>query len=622
MRASSSGSWSPSSDDPLRLLDELHGIADHREGLQAEEVHLEQPELFDGTHGEPGDQLGPLGVLVQRHALHERLVRDHDRGGVNGGVARAALQRLGHGPQLGHARIALDLLRERRGFLERLVERDVEREARDELRDAVGLAVGEAEDARHVAEHRLGPHGPERDDVGDAVGAVAVDDVADHLVAAVVGEVDVHVGHRDPLGVQKPLEEQPVPDRVDIGDAEAIRGEGAGRRPPARPDRDPLPPRVRDEVPHDEEIPGESHLLDDAELEAEALDHRVGGGRAVARGQALVGQVLQVRIEREPVGHLVARQMELPERELDIAPLRHGQGVRVRLGQLLEHRAHLVGRLQVELFGREAPAVRVGHRRAGLDAQERLVGPGVLGLEVVRVIGPDEGRADRAGDPDGALRDLALLLESVGLDLHEVVVLAEDLLIPARRLERLGLVARGELTAHLGIEAAGEHEQPLGVLGEELPVHPRLVVVALEIGLGDESHEIGVADLVADEDRAVAGALVAAVLPRSLGAASRRDVQLRAEDGLHAGLHAGRVEIDAAEEVAVVGERERGEAQLLRRAGRASRGARRRRAGCTPSGRAGERNRRAVSDFFTPIRWCSAAWRRCRRPRGSPRAPR
>src|SRR6185295_58548 len=73
---------------------------------------------------------------------------------------------------------------------------------------------------------------------------------------------------------------------------------------------------------------------------------------------------------------------------------------------------------------------------------------------------------------------------------------------------------------------------------------------------------IGVAGLVAHEDGAVAGALVAAILPRPLEAAPRRDVELRAEDGLHARLHAGRIEIDAAEEVAVVGERERGEAQL------------------------------------------------------------
>ena len=192
------------------------------------------------------------------------------------------------------------------------------------------------------------------------------------------------------------------------------------------------------------------------------------------------------------------------------------------------------------------------------------MGPGVLGLEVVRVIGPDEGCADRVGDPDRPRRDLALLLEPVRLHLHEVMVLAEDLLIPACRLERLGLVTRGELTAHLGIEAPGEHEEPVGVLGEELPVHARLVVVALEVGLGDEPHEIGVAGLVAHEDGAVAGALVAAVLSRPLEAAPRRDVELRAEDGLHARLHAGRVEIDAAEEVAVVGQGEGGEAQLLR----------------------------------------------------------
>ena len=134
--------------------------------------------------------------------------------------------------------LALDLLGERGGLLERLVERDVEREARDELGDAVGLAVGEAEDARHVAEHRLGAHGPERDDVGDPVRAVAVDDVADDLVAPVVGEIDVHVGHRDALGVEEPLEDQPVADGVDVGDAEAIGGERAGRRAAARPDGD------------------------------------------------------------------------------------------------------------------------------------------------------------------------------------------------------------------------------------------------------------------------------------------------------------------------------------------------------------------------------------------------
>src|SRR6266478_8358284 len=89
-------------------------------------------------------------------------------------------------------------------------------------------------------------------------------------VATVVGEVDVHIGHRDPLGVQEALEEEAVTDRVDVRDPEAVRGERPGRGAAAGPDGDPLLARVMDEVPDDQEVAGESHLLDDRELVVEA----------------------------------------------------------------------------------------------------------------------------------------------------------------------------------------------------------------------------------------------------------------------------------------------------------------------------------------------------------------
>src|SRR5262249_54768846 len=62
---------------------------------------------------------------------------------------------------------------------------------------------------------------------------------------------------------------------------------------------------------------------------------------------------------------------------------------------------------------------------------------------------------------------------------------------------------------------------------------------------------------------AVARALVTPVLTGALETAARRNIQLAPDDRLHAGLRAARVEVHAPEQVAVVGERDRGELELL-----------------------------------------------------------
>src|SRR5262249_48689070 len=155
----------------------------------------------------------------------------------------------------------------------------------------------------------------------------------------------------------------------------------------------------------------------------------------------------------------------------------------------------------------------------GLDAQERLVRLRVARVDVVRVVGAAERRPQLPGDANRALGDARLLIYSMRLDLHEVGVFAEYLLVPACRFESLGFVPRGEEAADLGIEAAGKNEESVRMLGQQLAVHPRLVVEALEVGLGDEPDQVAVARFAPDQDRRVARALVAAVLPGALEAA-------------------------------------------------------------------------------------------------------
>jgi hypothetical protein len=139
--------------------------------------------------------------------LVEWIVGDHHGRGVDGGVTRAALEGARDVPQLGHALLPSHHVGQGRRLLIGVVECDVERKVRHELGDAVDLGVRHAEYAPDVADGRLGAKRTERDDVSDPVPAVLVGHVADDLVAPVVGEVDVHVRHRDPLGVQESLEE-------------------------------------------------------------------------------------------------------------------------------------------------------------------------------------------------------------------------------------------------------------------------------------------------------------------------------------------------------------------------------------------------------------------------------
>ena len=101
------------------------------------------------------------------------------------------------------------------------------------------------------------------------------------------------------------------------------------------------------------------------------------------------------------------------------------------------------------------------------------------------------------------------------------------------------------------------------MLGEQILVDAGLVVEALEVRLGNELDQVAIADVVPDQDGEVVRALVAAILRATLLARPGRDVELAADDGLDAGFRRRLVEVDRAEEIAVVGERDGRELEVL-----------------------------------------------------------
>ena len=98
---------------------------------------------------------------------------------------------------------------------------------RDQARRLIDQRQIDVERASYVADGGFRAERPEGDDGGDFIFAVFARRVVDHFGAAVVGVVEVDVGHTDATGIEEALKQQVILNRVDVGDAEAVGGDAA-----------------------------------------------------------------------------------------------------------------------------------------------------------------------------------------------------------------------------------------------------------------------------------------------------------------------------------------------------------------------------------------------------------
>ena len=77
-----------------RLIDQILGAFDHRQGFESQKVEFDEPDFFDVSHRILGDDF-VVGAFVERHVVGERSFRDHDTGGVSRGVAGQSFERTG-----------------------------------------------------------------------------------------------------------------------------------------------------------------------------------------------------------------------------------------------------------------------------------------------------------------------------------------------------------------------------------------------------------------------------------------------------------------------------------------------------------------------------------------------
>ena len=258
--------------------------------------------------------------------------------------------------------------------LHALLERDL-RPLGHQLGDPVDDAVGDAHHPAGVLDRGLRLHLAEGDDLGDVAAAVLLGDVVDHALAAGHGEVDVDVGHALAARVQEALEQQRVAHRVEVGDAQAVGDQRARRRAAAGPDADAVLAGEADEVPDDQEVVGEAHLLDRPQLELEPLR----GAPASRRRSARAGPARPARAGSRRrlvpsgtsnLGRCIAPSPTSALQRSAISTVRRSISSpnRPAISSYISS-----GALQIELVVREAEPVGVVERVLRLDAEHRLV---------------------------------------------------------------------------------------------------------------------------------------------------------------------------------------------------------------------------------------------------------
>ena len=179
------------------------------------------------------------------------------------------------------------------------------------------------------------------------------------------------------------------------------------------------------------------------------------------------------------------------------------------------------------------------------------MGLGVGPLEVVAVVGCNEGDGQFLRDFHQFFIDEGLLGNPVLHHLEVVIPLAEDLVILPGRCFGPFEVPFEDPVGDLSVQACTRGDEPLAVRCQEFLVDARSVVESLQKSGRGEFHQISVTlQVFGQYDQ------VTCRLPRSLGRfvepALRRHVEFAADDGLDPGLVSLLVEINGSVHVAVV----------------------------------------------------------------------
>ena len=414
----------------------------------------------------------------------------------------------------------------------------------------VHLLIRDTHHTAHIADGVAGGHGTEGNDLRHMIGPVFPIDVINDLLPTLVAEVHVKIGHADALRVQEALEDQIVPDGVDIRDAYAVGRNAACTGTTARAHRDALTFGVIDVVPDDKVVVGVAHGFDHADLIAQAVLVGLRDIGPVPAFKTLPAELFKECLIIHAVRGFIIRNLGVAKLKVKVALFCNFRRVFAGFRHHGEQVIHFICSLDVKFVGLELHAVGILNGLAGLDAQQDGLHLGIFLAQIVGVIGGRHGDAGFPRQLDELRQNDVVLFQPMVLQFDVIIAFSEQIPIPQGR--GLGpLVVPGQNgLRHLTGQTGRQADKALVILFQQLLVHAGLGIKALHERCRDHLDQVFVAGLIlAQQDQMV----VAVDLVHLVKTGAGSYIDFTADDGLDARLFGCLIELHTAVHDAVVG---------------------------------------------------------------------
>ena len=159
-----------------------------------------------------------------------------------------------------HTRVPLGFRFKARLLCKSVFQLNVQRR-RNQFGQLIHFCKSHVQHTTHIFQRGFGTERSKRDDLRHLLTPIFFRDVLNHFPTAARAKVRIHVGHADTFRIQEALKQQPVLQWINIGDLHGVTHQRTCRRSTARTHRNAARFRKADEVPNNQEVARELHLL-------------------------------------------------------------------------------------------------------------------------------------------------------------------------------------------------------------------------------------------------------------------------------------------------------------------------------------------------------------------------
>ena len=254
----------------MPFLDQLQCLFDDCQCLQTKEVEFDKVDIFDILSAVLCRQCIETGRFEKRCFLPECFVRDDHTRGMGPGITVQPFEckRILPGPfGLG---VTVEKLFDLGFFLIGGFQVDPQF-VRNEFCHCIRFGVWHVKHPGNIPDDPFGKQFTESDDLCHVHTAVLLHYVIEYLLTAGLAEIHIDIRHGDTFGVQESFEKQTVGHRIDIGNTQGIGHQRPCRRTTSGSYGDPHAFCRIHELPYDQHISGEFHIVDDVYLYLKAV---------------------------------------------------------------------------------------------------------------------------------------------------------------------------------------------------------------------------------------------------------------------------------------------------------------------------------------------------------------